>query len=551
MYAVDYPWALAGALFLGVAAAGIVWIEFVRRRARLSRLGPRATLERLVPRDVIHSRLGRRPVWLGGAAVLAGIALAGPRWGTPRGETETEGIDVVYAMDASLSMLAEDESPNRLERAKHEARRLRALSRGDRVALIAFAGRSYILTPLTADDGALALFLDNLDPSIVGQPGTSLAAAINQGVQLLAPAIGNDRAIVVFTDGEAFDEHDAVISAARHARAVGVSLILVGFGTAEGSTIPIRVSPDAVAPKRDLDGKIVVTHYDGALMRETADAAGGTLIEPATTDKASRVRSALMGLRAERRRVNSQRSIPSRFQWFLAPALLLLLWDLVASGRRRRTAAGLAMLCAFASVVPAAVRAQSGRILEEAERQYLARKPLPAARAWRRAMEAGDRHPQTLYNLGTAYLAADSLDASIEVLEQASSFPSGALRSDMLFNLGLAYLRRGTGLKGEAAAASYKGAVRAYRSILIADPKDDDARWNYELAKKKEIAATASAGGGRGGGGQGNPQENSQGGGLARNQAAQLLDAAARDERDVRDKHQRAERVTVVRSKDW
>src|SRR5205085_2249643 len=145
--------------------------------ARLARLGPTSTLERLVPSEIVHARMGRRPVWLGLAAVLAGISFAGPRWGTPSGEAETEGIDVVYAVDASLSMLAQDESPNRLERAKHEARRLRALSRGDRVALIAFAGRSYILTPLTSDDGALALFLDNLDPSIVGQPGSSIAAA--------------------------------------------------------------------------------------------------------------------------------------------------------------------------------------------------------------------------------------------------------------------------------------------------------------------------------------------------------------------------------------
>jgi Ca-activated chloride channel family protein len=544
-YAVDYPWALAGALGLGIAAILVVWLEFVRRRSRLARLGPVSTLERLVPSDVVHARIGRRPVWLGTAAVLAGIAFAGPRWGTPSGEAETEGIDVVYAIDASLSMLAQDENPNRLERAKHEARRLRALSRGDRVALVAFAGRSYILTPLTSDDGALALFLDNLDPSIVGQPGSSIAAAIRQGITLLGPAVGSDRAIVLFTDAEALEEKAEVVAAARQAAAAGIALVIVGFGTEDGGPIPVRVGEDQVAPKRDVDGRVVITHYDAAMAQAAAEAAGGTVIGPGTTDKASRVRAVLMGLRAERRRVNTQRAIPSRYQWFLAPAIGLLLWDLVAIRRRAKALAAAALLALI--VIPGAANAQK-KPLQEAERQYKANNPLPAARAWRRALESGDRSPQTLYNLGTAYLAADSLDSAIEVLERAATIPSSAMRSDVLYNLGLAYLKRGNGLKGEAAAASFKGALRAYRSVLLADPEHTDARWNYELARKKEESAQRSSGGGGGGN---NNNDNPQGGGLPKDQASQLLDAAARDERDVRDKHQRAEQVKPVRGKDW
>ena len=93
------------------------------------------------------------------------------------------GVDLVLAVDASLSMLATDERPNRLERVKQEIRRLRALSPGDRVGLLAFAGRSYVLSPITVDGGALDLFLDNLDPSVVGQAGSSLAQTITQGTQ--------------------------------------------------------------------------------------------------------------------------------------------------------------------------------------------------------------------------------------------------------------------------------------------------------------------------------------------------------------------------------
>jgi Ca-activated chloride channel family protein len=282
------------------------------------------------------------------------------------------------------------------------------------------------------------------------------------------------------------------------------------------------------------------------MAKAAADAAGGTVIGPGTTDKASRVRAVLMGLRSERRKVNAQRAIPARFQWFLAPAIALLLWDLIAVRRRARIAAKVAASLLLL-VAPGALHAQA-KPLQDAERQYNSKQPLPAARSWKKAIESGDRRPTTLYNLGTAYLAADSLDSAIEVLERASTVPSKALRSDALFNLGLAYLKRGNAVKGEAASSSYKGALRAYRSVLLANPGDADARWNYELAKKKEESAQRTSGGG---GGNNNNQDNPQNNGLPKDQASQLLDAAARDERDVRDKHQRAETVKTVRGKDW
>src|SRR6185436_1338999 len=123
------------------------------------------------------------------------------------------GIDMVFALDASLSMLAADDKPSRLARMKQEVRRLRDMSRGDRVGLIAFAGRSYVLSPLTVDAGALDLFLDNLEPSVVGQAGSSLAKAIRQGTDLLLLTKGGaDRALIVMSDGEAFEPVEEVVT---------------------------------------------------------------------------------------------------------------------------------------------------------------------------------------------------------------------------------------------------------------------------------------------------------------------------------------------------
>jgi Ca-activated chloride channel family protein len=544
-FTVDVPWALALAVVLGVLA--VLAVQYEARRHRLGKLGPSTTLERLVPAAALQAQSKQRPMRLAAAALLAGIALAGPRWGALSGGTETQGIDVVFAIDASLSMLAHDESPTRLERAKQEARRLRALSRGDRVGLIAFAGRSYILTPLTADDGALALFLDNLDPSIVGQPGSALAPAILQGMELLAPALGSDRALVLFTDGEAFDDRPDVLASARAAAEAGVSIVAIGFGTEEGSSI-LMAGEGRATEKLDADGNVVNTRYDRDLLTAVVDASGGMLIDAGATDKASRARAALSRLRAERRRVDARLSIPLRYQWFLAPAVLLLLWDTIAATIRTRTIAGAALALVLA---PGLARAQGSRALQAAERAYAEGRPLVAARLWRVAVESGNRSPQTLYNLGTAYLAADSLDAAIEILERVTTLPPSAVRTNAQFNLGLAYLRRARALNGEAAGTSFRSAARAYRSVLLAAPRDSAARWNYELALREERESGASSGGGDGQGGPQPQQSSAASGDLDRGQAAQLLDAAAREESDVRSRQRPPDRTPAVRGRDW
>ena len=224
-------------------------------RTAAARVGSSASastelLARLVPPTATRAPWIRALLQFG-AVLCAGVAFAGPRWGTEQTLERGSGVDMVLALDASLSMLATDARPNRLERMKEEARRLLALSTGDRVGLLAFAGRSYILTPLTVDRGALELFLDNLDPSVVGQAGSSLSRAIRQGTDLLvATQTTSDRALVIMSDGEAFEPPEEVTAAAAHAAEAGVTVIAVGFGTEKGSTIPVRTAQGTQAEAR-------------------------------------------------------------------------------------------------------------------------------------------------------------------------------------------------------------------------------------------------------------------------------------------------------------
>lgn len=560
---IDRPWvllllpALVGAALLAVLGG------FARRQARLARFGSPAALARLGPPGVTRRPRGR--AWrLGVAAAALVVGLAGPRWGEGTAVIDTEGIDIALAIDVSLSMLAEDEPPSRLERAKQEVRRLRASAPGDRIALLAFAGRSYILSPLTSDDGALELFLENLDPTIVGQAGSAIGPPLRQGLDLLAAAQGGaDRALVLMSDGEAFDDRAAAMQLATEAQRAGVLLVTVGFGTSGGGTIPL-LETGGLDVKRDADGQVVVTRYDETLLRDLARAAGGEFVPAEATDKGTRVRRALAQLEARRRAEERRLARPLRYQWFVLVAVALLLVDawLVDGGRLRRRPSPrrrasdrvrvAALVALMLGVAPSTLEAQ-GDALRAAIADHKAGRLLPAIRGYRAAITEGDRRPVVLYDLGTALLAADSIDAAVDALERASFAADAALRARALYNLGVAYLTRGLRTDGDARANALRNARRALRTVLLDRPGDLDAQWNYELALR-----LPQQGGGGGGGGTPPPQQQAESprpeppGQMSRQQAEALLEAAAREERETLARRQRGDRVPrLPGERDW
>lgn len=551
----DYLWLLPLAVVLPVAIVWMLARADRRRRERLERLGDGAIVRRLLPSGALRS-MKARSARLAVAGALIGVGIAGPRWGTEQTVVRSRGIDLVFALDASLSMLATDERPNRLERMKQEVRRLRAMSRGDRVGLIAFAGRSYVLSPLTIDAGALDLFLDNLDPSVVGQAGSSLARAVNQGTNLLLlTRSGADRALVVMSDGEAFEDVQDVVAEARRAGEQGIHVVTVGFGTTEGSTIPIRQG-NTTTQKRDDSGAIVVTRYTPEYLRAAADASGGTFIDAGQSDKATRVRAALAALRRQQRVASAGESLTPRYQWFVVPAVLLLLLDTLLAERRGRRPGGMpsrttAVAASLLLVLVAGCARQSASAA--AAREYHDKRYARSAALYRRMIDEGDRAAPTLYNYGTALLAADSLTQAAEVLERAAETREPELRYRALFNLGLSHLKRGLALPPQQATEPLDAALAAYKKVLLLRSGDFDAKWNYELALRKK---QQGGGGGGGGSSESEPSPERQAprpsGGLGERQAEQLLGSAAREERDVQARRQKQSRVEPPPGgKDW
>jgi Ca-activated chloride channel family protein len=556
----DIPWALVAAPLLAVVVAVLLVITFRKRRRRLAVLGQEGIVSRLIPASATRWPTAR-VILLSLATIFAGIAFAGPRWGTERAIVRAGGADIVLALDASLSMRATDERPDRLERMKQEARRFLAASPSDRFGLIAFAGRSYILTPLTVDKGALELYLDNLDPSVVGQAGSSLARAIRQGTDLLLTSrSGSDRALVIMSDGEAFEPESDVVEAARRAAQAGITLVTVGFGTTAGATIPER-SAGGQTLKRDENGQTVVSRHNPELLQAAARAANGVYIEASATDKAANVRRSLATLRRQGRMAQAGAERRPRFQLFLIPAFLCLLADTLLAERRgaRRPAPAAARTATSVALLVLALPARARAAETEGDELFRARRYAEAAEAYRREIMRGDRSPRVQYNYGTALILAGRADEGIETLERAALSPDLETRYRALFNLGYVFLQRGRSLEGDAATQAFAAAVDAYKRALRARPDEIDAKWNYELARRRQ-----RAGGGGGGGGetpepvQEDPMSPTReplprpAGSLSERQAEQILNSASRDEQEVQGRKQRTNQpATPPRGKDW
>ncbi|MHB8416518.1 MAG: VWA domain-containing protein [Myxococcales bacterium] len=265
-------------LWLGAAALviGLLWLTRAFSRSRLAArlVDPRAEGRALVGRS--GARVGLRGAALSGGLVLLAAALAQPQCGTSTELTKRTGIDVVVALDASRSMLAEDIRPSRLERAKLELSDLLDRLKGDRVAIVVFAADAFVQCPLTTDYAAAKLFLRAIDPSSVPQQGTSLSAALLQAKEVLdgGGGVARGRAVVLLTDGE---DHEAGIEdAIGQLSQENIRVYPVGIGSTTGEPIPTFDDKGRFTGyKRDKLGQTVMTRLNEEVLQEIATKTGG------------------------------------------------------------------------------------------------------------------------------------------------------------------------------------------------------------------------------------------------------------------------------------
>ena len=465
LYAAPFACALLGWLFA----------RFDRRRqADLAKLVHARFRNRLMPGESRRLLLAKRSLWLL-CLLLLFIAAAGPQKGFEFREVKRRGIDILFAVDTSRSMLAEDLSPNRLERARLGIHDFISRLEGDRVGLIPFAGSAYALCPLTSDYEAFRESLNALNTDLIPKQGTDVASAINEAQRLFDEQNNNHRILVLITDGE--DLQGDALDAAKEATKKGMSIYPIGVGSPSGTTIPVRDQFGRTDFIRDQSGAPVTTRLDEATLRKIADLSNGIYVP------LGRGAEGLDTIYREKLRLVPKNEIEGRmekiplerFEWPLALAIFCLVMEFLLPDRRRSPKI---------AALPSAAR----RSLRPASPVTVL--PVIALLLGLLSQDGSAQAPdaRVLYNQGTAEYAAGDFKASAQTLRSALQTPELMVQNRAYYNLGNALYRIGQETQANSAEETIKSweeALKAYADALALDPGDADARFNHDLVKRK------------------------------------------------------------------
>jgi Ca-activated chloride channel family protein len=332
----EYPWMLL--LMLAVVPVWLLFMYSVRKRQeRLNRFAENALMRRLLKGDSPTLR-NWRFMLLSGALLIVLFCASGPRI---RGGKETvilNGVDIMFAIDISNSMRANDLQPNRLERTKLEVARLLQKSENDRFGIVVFAGRAIPQLPLTNDKGSALSVIEALSTSDIMRQGTN----IEEAVRLAERSFGEDgkaRALIIISDGESH-EGDPVAAVRELASKKNVVVSCIGVGSASGSTIPeIDIHGKNLGDKVDETGQKVITRLNETLLSDIAAAGGGTYVRASSSDFGlGQIYGKLQGLNKTTTYLERFTNYRTLVPWLLIGALALLITEaLLPEGKRKKT----------------------------------------------------------------------------------------------------------------------------------------------------------------------------------------------------------------------
>ena len=479
-----YPAVLWLGVFCGVVAASLFVLANRRRERDLACLAHARLLPRLTQSVSRWRRRVRQAIWVL-ALLLLFVALARPQYGFEYREVKRRGIDLVFAVDTSRSMLADDVAPNRLERAQMAITDFVDRLQGDRIGLIPFAGNAFSLCPLTLDYGAFRQSLEALDINIIPHMGTDLASAVKEANRLFDEEGNNHRILILITDGE--DLQGEVDQAIAEAKKKEMTIHTVGIGDPNGALIPLKRPDGSEDFVRDSSGQPVRTALDEVTLREIADATsgiyaslgpGGQGLDRIYREKLRLVPKSEMEQRLDR--------VPlERFEWPLAAAILLLVVEFLVGERRRLPLNRRNSLTAFILLLRARRAVGPGAALGL----------LLVAGAAEGTMgdESGalplSDDPRKIYNLGTeAYRTGDFKRADEMLFQSLGETTDLSLQQRAYYNLGNARFRLGQQSLEQNPGETmkrWKESLKAYEDAIELDPGDEDAVFNRDLVKRK------------------------------------------------------------------
>ncbi len=309
-----------------------IWVRRSKKKT-LSRFGRLQLLEKMMA-SYSPARQNLKVFLIIGTVFFLILALARPQIGTKLEEVKRRGIDIFVAVDVSISMLAEDIKPNRLEKAKHELIGLINRLEGDRVGLIAFAGEAFVQCPLTLDYGAAKMFLDIMNPELIPVQGTAIGNAIEKAIQSFVQTERKHKVLVIITDGE--DTIQDPMPAAEIAEKEGIVIYTVGIGSPQGVPIPLYdASGRQIGYKKDDSGNVVTSKLDQITLEKIALQTHGKYYNATPSEmELGKIYEAISGMEEKELSARVFSQYEDRFQFFLLFALILLFADIFIPERK-------------------------------------------------------------------------------------------------------------------------------------------------------------------------------------------------------------------------
>jgi len=446
-----------------------------------------STMVRLL-RGVSRERRRFKACLVVAAVLFAGMALTGPRWGFHWEEVTGRGVDIFIAVDVSKSMLAEDVQPNRLERAKRKIVDMLRLFEGDRVGLIAFAGRSFVQCPLTLDYGTVLQLLATLDTEAISVPGTALGDAVDQAVEAFDDKDRKTHALVLLSDGE--DLEGKVEAAVARAKEKGIRIYAMGIGKESGA--PIRLPEGGF--KKDSSGNLILTKLEEKTLKNIALSTGGSYVRSVTGD--DDIEQIYHDIRSnvDEKELKSgrQKKFEERYQWLLFVALLFLFADSLTSEspvekteksdsswkhvltflRRRRAVSVMVFLAHLVANSAGASSATSEATQGEAA--YRKGDFDEAVKHYQNAEVEDPGNPAIQYDLASAYYKLGKYEEAAKLFDALRSSKDKEISASARYNLGNSAFREN----------KLEEAIKDYEEALRQKPTDEDSKHNLEVAKR-------------------------------------------------------------------
>ena len=308
-----------------------LWTFFWKKRIQKS-FGSAVVLKRLSP-DLSFFKSSLKFITLCLAVGFLVIGLINPKIGTKLETIKREGVDIVFAIDVSKSMLAEDVAPNRLEKSKQLVTQIINNLASDRVGIIAYAGKAFPQLPITTDYASAKMFLQGMNTDMLSSQGTAINEAIELSRNYFDDEEQTNRVLIIISDGE--DHNDLSVEVAEAASEEGIKIYTIGVGSEKGGPIPLKRNGVVMSYKKDQNNETVITKLNEETLRLIAnEAKGGYINGSQTADVVEQIRAVLSAMDKKEFEAKEFAEYKDQFQWFLGIGLFFLILDVLLLERK-------------------------------------------------------------------------------------------------------------------------------------------------------------------------------------------------------------------------